>query len=121
MSYPHGQIKAYTLGLQSSYDHALEVEPMPVMKIGKRSLPDDVYPGGWVWRSYEDAKEYMDGHKDDEFFRGRQFAVYRLTLPNGWDMDVYGPDADGIHNLLHDAVIVGRVIKMDMTREPGDY
>ena len=39
-----------------------------------------------------------------------EFSVYQLDLPHGWEADASKePGPDGVHLLLHDAIIVARV------------
>lgn len=105
---------AYTLGHKTSYDKAL-VEKPSVKKLGKRPVghPDvpEGYDGGWVWKTAEEAHAYYAGNKEAiEGEKNRRFAVYRLKLKGTWESDVSKRRAtDGVHRLLVDAKIVGRV------------
>jgi len=97
--------QAFTIGSQSSYDRAL-AESDPVTKLGVRPEDDPPYEGGWVWRTAEDALAFIQ-HNALPF----KAAVYVLELPTGWNTDV-SPEphpSDGVHRLLHDALITGRV------------
>jgi len=89
---------AFTIGSRSSYDRALATEP-EVKKLGRQ--PD--YGGGWVWRTREAAEAFIEAHPN----LGFEPKVYGLVLPANWDKDVSPePAEDGVHRLLHDALIV---------------
>lgn len=99
---------AFTIGNRKSYDENLS-RPGPVKKLGRDESED--YPGGWVWKTREEAQEFLDRMGgvpagDGNVYEG---AVYGLILPNGWDSDVSPePGDDGIHNLLVDAILIPR-------------
>lgn len=89
----------YTIGNTESYNKALNEHPHDAFKMGKRHD----YDGGCVWKTIEEAKEYLaskaflelkwpDGKPRDP----KNFSVYAVTLENGWDVDVEykGKDAD---------------------------
>jgi hypothetical protein len=98
------RVTAYTVGAEQSYDLALREDPA-VTKLGTRPDDDPPYPGGWVWRTAEEAWAFVAG-------ASLPFvpAVYELSLPTGWDEDVTTDvGADGVHHLLHDARIVCKV------------
>ncbi len=93
---------AFTIGNRSSYDRALTEGP--VSKLGRSAD----YEGGWVWRTSEEAQAFIDKQGAALGFLA---SVYELKLPSGWDKDVSqepSPD-DGVHRLLHDALITNRV------------
>lgn len=96
---------AFTIGNRKGYDHALATQER-AHKTGVRPESDPPYRGGWVWKTAEDA---------DAFIKRTPLpfvaAVYAIELPTGWNEDV-SPEPcpeDGVHNLLHDAVILHRV------------
>jgi 3',5'-cyclic AMP phosphodiesterase CpdA len=100
---------AVTIGNESSYDKALSDNPV-VHKLGKT----EDYPGGIVWQTPIEAREFIDSDRFLEINWGdnrprypHQFRVYVIDLPNGWDCDTY-PSVDyaGANNLLVDAVIL---------------
>ena len=103
---------AYTVGHTVNYDRNLaEATPNePVRKVGERQ--DEDYAGGWVWRTPEDAQSFLDdqerkGWPDD--WQASDFSIYELELPTNWDTNVsLQTHDDGVHRLLHDAVIVGK-------------
>ena len=96
---------AYTIGNQVSYDYDLATKPI-VRKIGWQEMPGaDPYPGGWVWKTIAEAQAFLAVL--DAPWVG---AVYEICLPTDWNTDVNPiPGPDGVHNLLHDSVILRRV------------
>lgn len=87
---------AFTIGNRVSYDR--DLAQRVVHKIGKR----DDYDGGWVWRTREEAEEFI--RRVPQPFDAK---VYALLLPRGWKEDVSAePAADGVHRLLQNARIV---------------
>jgi hypothetical protein len=98
-------VKAYTIGRTSSYDK--DLKKGGTSKLGRH----EDYPGGWVWRTGEEAEEFIQQQLRVVFpdCDPKNFSVYVLRLPNSWEADVSeSPARDGVHNLLHDAVIVGK-------------
>jgi hypothetical protein len=103
---------AFTVGYAKVYDEGLE-HPAPTnpnTKLGRR----DDYEGGWIWRTPQEAATFLKSSAFAHAFPGRdpnEFAVYRLELPTGWDADVSVEPhtSDGVHRLLHDALIVSKV------------
>jgi len=92
------EISAFTVGFTKSYDASLESQPA-VYKTGL--IEDEGYPGGWVWRTREEAEAFLSACPG---FDG--YSVYGLVLQNGWEEDVSKePNDDGVHNLLHNARI----------------
>jgi len=90
-------LAAYTIG--RDYDQALAEHPI-VRKTGRGDQGRDPdYPGGWVWRTQEEAESAA---------RELGFKTYAIELPGDWSECCY-LGADGIHHLLHDAVILERV------------
>lgn len=83
----------YTLGRKSVYDIHIEHNPQ-AMKIGRT----EDYPGGSVWRTPEEARQYLaDKNLDD-------FDVYGVEAD--WEKDTE-PAKDGpFHDLLGDARLV---------------
>lgn len=106
------EMKAYTIGHTKSYDTSL-ASSNPVHKIGRRE--EDDYAGGWVWLKYEEAESFL---KADELMidgvkrNTADFSIYELELTGDYNdnisMDV---DKYGIHHLLHDARIKGKVVR----------
>lgn len=121
---------AYTIGNKSSYDKTLE--ETGVRKIGRRhpstDFPDG-YEGGWVWKTPEDARIWLQG-KDSEDSEDserpyRRYGdsmisfddrdpvlcdVYGLLLPNGLDIDVEeSVGQNGVYCLINDALIIKSV------------
>ena len=96
------RIVAYTIGNAISYDRDLAAQDL-VTKIGKTvNIPDEPdYLGGWAWRTYQEAQQFIDSRNDLGFVA----KVYGLILPNDWGTDTY-LGSDGVHHLLHDAQIV---------------
>ena len=83
----------YTLGHRRSYEAALAEDPQ-VKKLGRRPS----YPGGSVWRTYEEAEAYRLAHGLHDY------AVYGVDAE--WGVDT-APSASGPwHDLLRDATIV---------------
>jgi hypothetical protein len=94
---------AYTVGNATAYNSYLASD-RNCCKRGICQLPDGSwYGGGWVWRTADEAAEFLYRAPDCQ-----GFAVYGLVLPLGWDVDVSPqPDPeDGVHRLLHDARIL---------------
>jgi hypothetical protein len=100
---------AYTVGHAESYDKYIEGDPRPVKK---GAYPG--YAGGYVWATPTEAQSFLDF----ALFAGtsnprdaRDYAIYALDLPTGWDTDVSGElhPADGVYRLLNDALITRRV------------
>jgi hypothetical protein len=101
--------EAFSVGCTAGYDRYLaDAPPEGCWKVGRH----DDYAGGWAWTTREAASAFLTSEAFATAFPGRdpaEFAVYRLELPTGWDVDVYGPNPkDGVHNLINDARIVGR-------------
>lgn len=96
---------AYTIGNPKVYDKNL-VKYCKFYKSGKNHGYDDKsYEGGWVWKTIEEAKEFI--RKETLSFPAE---VYEINLPNGWEQDVsLFPGEDGVHNLLIDAQILRKV------------
>lgn len=94
---------AFTIGNRISYDRSLAENPK-LQKLGQRLDEDPPYEGGWVWRTLGQASRFIEENPD----LGFPPAVYAVTLPTGWVVDVSPePHAnDGVHRLLHDAVLL---------------
>lgn len=108
---PELRREAYTVGYAKSYDEALArpTEENPNTKLGRRTD----YGGGWVWRTPEEAATFLTTDGFARAFPGRdpkEFSVYRLELPAGWEIDVSSVPhpGDGVHRLLNDARIMGK-------------
>lgn len=101
---------AFTIGRTSGYDQALiEAEATGIIRLKIGRQPD--YSGGWVWRTREEAKAFINQGKIEISGVPQDpstFSVYGLILPTSWDVDV-SKDLDefGVHMLLNDAKIVG--------------
>ena len=104
----------YTIGVESSYDKYLAAEPN-AKKLGRYTDEHgEEYPGGWVWKSADDAYKFLAGKKASKLFPNKKLAVYVLALPQGWSTDVSRePWNDEVHNLLTDA----RIVKKCFNRE----
>jgi hypothetical protein len=50
---------AFTIGNEHSYDQALAYQPGPAHKLGARLEDDPPYKGGCIWRTPEEAHEYI--------------------------------------------------------------
>ncbi len=106
--------EAYTIGRTSSYDRGL-ANGTETTKLGARGVDSDFpegYPGGCVWKTAREARDWADTHlhRMDPTRVPSEFSVYLLDLPTGWDTDVSAePDPDGYYHLLNDAKIVWRV------------
>lgn len=98
---------AYTLGHTKSYDQVLIDDPENCRKIGKTAD----YEGGWVWQTVADARKFL---WSEDFLRvdwgddiprpPEKFSVYKILLPNGWELDTTTiPGRDGVHHLLVDS------------------
>lgn len=84
---------AYTIGNTASYDPALS-DNRVVHKQGR----SEAYPGGWVWRTYGEAKHAADHYN---------YGVYELRLPASYEECTYV--VDGKDHLKVNAVIVQRI------------
>jgi hypothetical protein len=104
-------VTAFTLGYAENYDQALTAATPdnPVVKVGRNSLRNTGYGGGWVWRTSHDAVAVLTSPTFAAAFPGRdhrEFAVYALELPTSWEVDVSSePAMDGVHRLLNDSPI----------------
>ena len=97
----------YTVGHTSSYNKGLCEEPI-LTKVGKT----DDYEGGWIWKTPEDAENFLNSDLwntidwgDNKPRDAKKFSVYCVELPNSWEEDIYLSDY-GIYLLLHDARII---------------
>jgi len=107
-------IVVYTVGHTDSYDQLL-LEKDNVNKMGKT----ETYPGGWVWKSSEDAAAFLKSPYWDAIDWGdgksrdpSTFSVYCLQLPNNWEEDTYVSEEAtkaGANLLLIDVKIIGKV------------
>lgn len=103
---------AYTIGRTASYDRALEEHGEPVIKMGRNEY--EGYGGGWVWRTAEDARRFIDDglvwQHCDVTPAPNEFSVYELALPSSWqECCSDAPASDGVHRLWRDSVIVKKV------------
>jgi len=99
---------AYTIGFTKSYDQALANEKN-VRKCGMR----DDYPGGWVWKSFEEADNFRLNAIPivEPEWVPEESSVYEIKLPNGFNQDISPtPGEDGVHNLINDALIIRKVV-----------
>lgn len=99
---------AYTVGLASSYDRDLTSGENNI-KLGRSAD----YPGGWVWKTPEEAQEFLSTAAFAKAFplrRPSEFAVYQLELAGTYASDVSAlpHHVDGVHRLLVTARIVAR-------------
>lgn len=99
---------AYTIGNQRGYDRDLTAPDVvagerKVSKLGQRLDEDPPYPGGWVWRTQDEAQAFVDN--TELSFPAK---VYGVRLPESWAQDVSPePDPeDGVRRLLHDAELL---------------
>jgi len=90
-------IDAYTIGCAESYSQGL-CQEKTLRKLGRT----DNYDGGAVFRSKESAQKFID---DNNY---KWYAVFGLTLPNGWETDVdeSKEKEEGFCRLLNNAKIV---------------
>jgi hypothetical protein len=95
---------AFTLGHTESYNESLS-KPEPVTKLGRYQEENgDVYEGGIVFRTKEDAESYLKEHPE------LPWSVYGLVLPNGWEQDVRQPlPGENFQRLLNNA----RIVRLD--------
>jgi hypothetical protein len=97
----------YTIGHEKSYDQALKDGGN--VKLGRHGPtleePDD-YPGGIVFRTIQDAKDFIAIGGMAKWFPDRDnsvWAVYGLLAD--WDHDTYEAP-DGYRALLRDATFI---------------
>ena len=97
---------AYTIGFTKSYDYNLS-EIDDCKKLGKQEISEDYpdgYDGGWVFKSIQEANDFIKKEK----LIG--FSVYQLELPTSWDVDVNKIIGDdGAFNLLNNSLIVKKI------------
>lgn len=100
---------AYTIGNYKNYDEVL-ASGEPVTKLGKYETEQEKYPGGCVWKTKDEAQNFINADKimiDGTKRDNKKFAVYKLHLTNNWETDISKEvDEDGFHMLLVDAIIV---------------
>jgi hypothetical protein len=98
---------AYTIGLASSYEPAIDemaAKGEKVQKMGRLPAsegPDgEAYEGGWIWRTRAEAQAKLDEPGAQKFLQGREFRVYGVLMTGTWDTDV-SPEVydDGVHRL----------------------
>jgi hypothetical protein len=98
---------AYTVGLASSYEPAIDelaAKGEKVQKMGRMTAdqgPDgEAYEGGWIWRTRKEAQAKLDEPEAQRFLQGREFRVYGVVLTGTWETDV-SPELydDGVHRL----------------------
>ena len=91
----------YTIGHQENYERAFQKHGEgQVVKAGRYAKPDGtVYPGGCVWRTREEAQEYLKKYPT------LSWKVYGVVAD--WELDT-APNESGQpwHDLLRDARIV---------------
>ena len=102
---------AFTVGRRSSYDRDLVGMPFgTVKKLGAHVDTDgSTYDGGWVWKTIEEAGGFMfSGAFKENGWDSKDFSVYGLILPTGWDTDVSREPhpSDGVHRLINDAYLI---------------
>lgn len=100
---------AFTVGDTKSYEEALG-QP-DAKKLGRRPEFDPPYEGGWVFRTEEEARVFLDSGRISEvsdLAPSQRFSVYGLMLPHGWAEDVSPSPhpSDGVYRLLNDAPLV---------------
>jgi hypothetical protein len=98
---------AYTVGLVSSYEPAIDEEAAKGKRVQKTGrMPEDNYEGGWIWRTRAEAQAKIDNPaitvngKSEEWTQGKEFKVYGVLMAGTWDTDV-SPEVyeDGVHRL----------------------
>jgi|SRR5665213_3461961 len=101
-------IIAYTIGHTENYLKALKENNGDVKKVGKTAG----YPGGWIWRTIEEAKSFIASPDflkvdwgDGKVRNPERFSVFKVRLENGWDDVSSMPGEDGVYNLLIDSVL----------------
>lgn len=67
---------AYTIGNKVKYSEYFAKRLSPPVKMGQRPR----YPGGAVFKTFDDAQAFANKHEG--------YAVYGLTLKNGWQRSV---------------------------------
>jgi len=77
---------AYTIGHTKSYLQGLEEMREKFKKLGKIKK----YPGGWVFKTKVEAKEFLKSKNFLEYFnKPKEFSVFSMFLKRGWDKDTY--------------------------------
>lgn len=97
----------YTIGHEKSYDQALqEGGNVKLGRYGPTPEEPEGYPGGIVFRTIQNAKEFIMSGGMDRWFPNRDksvWAVYGLLAD--WDHDTY-ETPDGYRALLRDATFI---------------
>jgi hypothetical protein len=90
---------AYTVGLASSYEPAIDEMAAKGEKVQKTGRMLD-YEGGWIWRTREEAQAKIDNPESEKWAQGKKFNVYGVLMTGTWDTDV-SPEVyeDGVHRL----------------------
>jgi hypothetical protein len=109
-------MKAYTLGHTTSYDASLASNE-GCIKLGTRpaghvDIPDypDGYSGGWLWASADRAEAFRLGYLHEFGRQPASFSVYELEISSWEECASPEPDpSDGVHRLLVDSPVVGKV------------
>lgn len=83
----------YTVGLIAIYEPLLDAGPIP--KLGRRPG----YHGGWVWRTPEEAWQYLKLRNSLQERR-----VYAVDAD--WDADTYEAPGQPTRCLIRDAAVV---------------
>lgn len=92
---------AYTVGLASSYEKAIDEMATKGEKVQKTGrMPEDDYEGGWIWRTREEAQAKIDDPESEKWTQGKTFNVYGVVLTGTWETDT-SPEVyeDGVHRL----------------------
>ena len=89
----------YCIGLRPKYEKAFAAA-MPVIKQGRGIGGDGrPYPGGWVWRSVEDARRFIASNG--------LFATHDVYgVLADWERDAELGEGDETKRLIRDAEVV---------------
>ena len=98
-------VTVFTLGNTKSYNEAIKDNPN-IKKLGKT----ENYEGGWVWKTKQEAVDFLNSDQFDQVDWGDgktrnrdNFSVCGLEI-NCWRNDVsLIPFSDGVHRLLVDS------------------
>lgn len=91
----------YTVGLIAKYEAA--IDNGSAIKLGPHGTPDGrTYPGGWVWRTAEEARAYLAARGALDVRR-----VYGVLAD--WDADTCAVAGEPTRCLTRDA----RVVRLD--------
>jgi len=92
-------VTVFTVGNEQAYDLGLQVRGKDFQKIGRRNGLVNHYPGGFAFKSADDANKLIK-----EFERQDEWAVYELEAD--WEKDTVPSKNGWWHALINDVRII---------------